>query len=334
MAKATQNKQELQNRLSILEFHRYTSHAENLIRPTLINAYDIMERYYLAAYTRIVKDIYRKKGIPIRKAEEYIPVSVGSAVDVGASERASRELQKMNELLYSIGQAAMIRGFQEAPIQGVVFGAGFDIGQEAFRRLAWVNQYQGLSRASSNAITKIVQQGVADGESLGYIRAKIREQFKAIKGYRANLIIRSETTRYQNAGVLAGYDVNPVVGAKKWVATLDKRTRRWHRNPPRGVNGQVRLLDEYFDVPKTGKQLYPSEPNCRCRIVSVINRREIRKAYKRAGRPFPRGGDFDPTNAAALPPNRYFADEAVPEFNAVEPAGLQLSNPFEAVTLN
>jgi len=333
MATKAQIKQALLNRKAILEFHRYTAHAENLIRPVLIHAYDIMERYYLEHYTRIVKDVYRKKGISIRKADEYIPVRVGSAVDVGASESAQRELRRMNELLYGIGQAAMIRGFQEAPIQGVVFGAGFDIGQEAFRRLAWVNQYKGLSREASNRITKIVQEGVRDGESLGFIRSKIRGEFTKIKGYKANLIIRSETTRYQNAGNLAGYDLNPVVGAKRWTATLDKRTRSWHRQQPRGVHGQVRLLDEYFDVPRTGKQLYPGgEPNCRCRITSVINRREIRQAYKRAGRPFPRGGDFLPTNAAALPPNKYFAQEGLPEFNPIEPIGIQSNNPFQVVT--
>jgi len=311
------------DRRNTVKYHNIVRHSESLLRPHLIRYFDAIERYYLREYTKIIRELYTARGIPVRKQKEPQRVWIGSKVPIGATDEAQQNIAAFNSVLDGVAAAAMRRGYAEAPIKGVVFGAGFDIGQEAFRRTAWINRYKGLDAHTSNRIDTLVQAGVRDGLPLGKIRSTIRSEFAKVKGWKANLIIRSETTRYQNAGLLAGYDANPLIGAKRWVATLDKFTRRWHRSQPMGVHGQIRLLDEYYDVPGHGQQLFPSECNCRCLSNSVKDPKQIKKAYKRAGRPYPRDGLHRPVNAAMLPPNEHFAHgNRVPEFNAKRPVGL------------
>lgn len=309
----------------ILHYHHLTQRNENLLRPIIVNAFEIMERYYLREYTKVIREYYTARGIPIRKENDPIPVRVGSRIAIGSNEEAAKKINQMNRLLEGIAQAAMERGYASAPIKGVVFGAGFDIGKESFRRLAWINPYKGLDEFTSNQIDTIVQNGVKEGHGLGKIRSALKRRFAGIKTHKANLIIRSESTRYQNGGLIAGYDMNPVIGAKKWVAVLDKFTRPWHRSKPRGVHGQIRLIDEYFDVPggPNPQQLMPSEPHCRCVVNSVTDKRLIKQAYKRAGRPYPKDGIHRPTGAASLPPNEHFAHGQQIEFDPINPVGLK-----------
>lgn len=88
---------------------------------------------------------------------------------------------------------------------------------------------------------------------------------------RATRIARTESTSSYNAGSLAALSDEGVT-RKEWVATLDSRTRRTHRN----ADGQVRPIDEPFEVGRSSLQM-PGDPrgsaaeiiNCRCTVVNA-----------------------------------------------------------------
>jgi SPP1 gp7 family putative phage head morphogenesis protein len=89
---------------------------------------------------------------------------------------------------------------------------------------------------------------------------------------RARMIVRTETVRAVNYGVLLGSDKYEYETQKEWVAVLDNRVRHSHET----VDGQKREMEERF----SNGLLFPGDPdgtpentiNCRCSIVTVAKR--------------------------------------------------------------
>jgi len=319
MTAAARREQVIEYR-SIIDHHKRMWQASKQLRPIVVSFLDTAGKYILATVTTELRRI------GIRKAEDIERVTFGENVVQGANAAGAQQIGLMNRVLNQIGAAAMQVGYNEHPVAGVKFGVGFDIGEDTFRRIAWVKPYKGLGSDISKGIDKIVQTGVAEGKSLGVMRKEIQSSWANVSRNKANLIIRSESTRYQNTGLLGGYDLNPVVGAKSWVATLDNDTRAHHRRISLDRNIKIVLLDEYFQVPRPGyPQLVPSEPHCRCRVNSVVDEGQIRKAYEKAGRTYPGEGKHEPVGAATLPPN---ANYGPIEFNPIDPIGLATVNPY------
>jgi len=126
----------------------------------------------------------------------------------------------------------------------------------------------------NNALT----QGIIQGESLNKISKRVST---GLAGKNENLMktfAKTGMTQAQNSGRLErmyklkarGVDIE-----KKWVATLDKRTRYSHRE----LDGQTVDLDDKFET--EGYSIaYPGDPeahpslvyNCRCAIVSHFNK--------------------------------------------------------------
>ena len=100
---------------------------------------------------------------------------------------------------------------------------------------------------------------------------------------------RTAMTSAQNAGrmeMLHEAEEEGVKAKKKWIATLDDRTRDAHAD----LDGEIVDVDEYFknDI---GEILYPGDPsadpanvyNCRCRLGYVVDGYEghgQRRAYR------------------------------------------------------
>lgn len=95
---------------------------------------------------------------------------------------------------------------------------------------------------------------------------------------RAKLIVRTETVRAANYGVLVGADTYEYETEKEWLSVHDTRTRRRPRDYADHVvlDGQKRRNEEPFS---NGLQ-FPGDPNgsasetinCRCRVVIVPKR--------------------------------------------------------------
>ena len=118
-----------------------------------------------------------------------------------------------------------------------------------------------------------ITQGIIQGETIEQITRRIINK-TGEKSYAS--AVRNARTAYtgaQNAGRIEGLHQAQSLGIqvkKKWMATLDKRTRDSHRD----LDGQIRDVDEPFDSP-LGKIKFPGDPeaapgnvyNCRCTLV-------------------------------------------------------------------
>lgn len=91
---------------------------------------------------------------------------------------------------------------------------------------------------------------------------------------RAVRVARTMSTAAANGGKLEGWKQSEVVTKKRWRSSGGSRTRKTHRK----ANGQVKPLDEPFEVGKS-KLMYPGDPsgeakeivNCRCTMQSVMD---------------------------------------------------------------
>lgn len=116
--------------------------------------------------------------------------------------------------------------------------------------------------------------GLNAGEGIDQLKARLAALFATegtqLGAGRADRIATTEATRAFNAGTLAAAEAmtgpdRPLV--KQWLTRRDRRVRDAHAD----TNGQLRLLNEPFDVDGTEMQ-YPGDPtapaaltvNCRC----------------------------------------------------------------------
>lgn len=124
-------------------------------------------------------------------------------------------------------------------------------------------------------LTSAITQGILQGESI----PKIAKRLGSVADMDRKAAIRNArtyTTAAENKGRIDSYDRAEQMGIKvkkKWMATLDDRTRVEHRH----LDGQVRDNDEPFET--DGYEImYPGDPsaepemiyNCRCTLVAEI----------------------------------------------------------------
>jgi SPP1 gp7 family putative phage head morphogenesis protein len=114
------------------------------------------------------------------------------------------------------------------------------------------------------------------------VAKRIEGMFEETYANRAIAIARTETGIASNKTEFAVYKNNGVE-KKKWLATLDNRTRQSHQD----ANGQVRDIDEPFDIDTrdggTEELMFPLDPeaspenlcNCRCAFVALFEDNNI-----------------------------------------------------------
>lgn len=126
----------------------------------------------------------------------------------------------------------------------------------------------------NNAIT----QGIIQGESLSKISKRVSSSLAGKNENLMNTFAKTGMTQAQNSGRLERMEKGKSLGIdvkKKWVATLDGRTRYAHRE----LDGQIVDTDEDFKT--EGYTIaYPGDPqahpslvyNCRCAITSSFDK--------------------------------------------------------------
>jgi SPP1 gp7 family putative phage head morphogenesis protein len=125
------------------------------------------------------------------------------------------------------------------------------------------------------SISAEITRGIAGGMSYSEIARNIRFTTGAPIS-RVNTIVRTEAHRIQQAAADDARQQAKKKGAsivKQWDATLDSRTRDSHRR----LDGQIREVDEYFEVGGK-KAMYPGifgDPaeDCNCRCVATTRAR-------------------------------------------------------------
>ena len=130
-------------------------------------------------------------------------------------------------------------------------------------------------RWNEKQIQSSITQSILQGESIA--KAALRLEAVTEKGFNAAMRnARTAITGAQNAGRQDSYRHAEDLGIKlkrRWIATLDDRTRHEHRE----LHGQVVEIDEPFVV--DGEEImFPGDPsaepslvyNCRCATESVV----------------------------------------------------------------
>jgi phage portal protein BeeE len=146
----------------------------------------------------------------------------------------------------------------------------------------------GVTDTTYQAITEQLAEGVAGGESIDDLAARVRSVFETASTQRATVIARTEVISAYNGAAVAGAASLPadVVAGQEYIATRDGRVRAAHA----AADGQVRAVGEPFDV--GGEALaYPGDPagaakntvNCRC-TVAFLTPEEYEKALGARGR--------------------------------------------------
>ena len=135
-----------------------------------------------------------------------------------------------------------------------------------------------------NAIT----QGIIQGEGIDQITDRLVNGLITTNESKMETFARTAMTGAQNAGrqkQMEDAEEEGIKVKKRWVATLDSRTRDTHQE----LDGQEVPVDEPFEV--DGMEImYPGDPNaepeltynCRCGMIEVyegIDRKSTRRAY-------------------------------------------------------
>lgn len=149
--------------------------------------------------------------------------------------------------------------------------------------------YDNVDELKADVISE-VSRGISNGYSWQQV-AKNLAYYSDISIRRAMTITRTEGHRVQQQSQMrtlrraknAGADV-----VKQWDSTLDNRTREDHRK----LDGQIREMDEYFEI-NGYKALYPGnfgvakeDINCRCCMLQrarwALGEDELKELKKRA----------------------------------------------------
>jgi hypothetical protein len=134
-----------------------------------------------------------------------------------------------------------------------------------------------VSQTTRDHILRVLEKATAEGWSNDQIIKEIwtspeaREQVRN----RARMIVRTETVRAANYGVLLGAEKYEYEVEKEWLSVNDNRTRASHRHGS-GVDGEKRDPEGRF----SNGLRFPGDPDgpasetisCRCRIVIIAKR--------------------------------------------------------------
>ena len=141
-----------------------------------------------------------------------------------------------------------------------------------------------------NSIRSEITRGIAAGLPHSEIARNIAAYAKAPLS-RAKTIVRTESHRIQQASRNDAQNMAKSRGAdvvKQWDSTLDGKTRSSHRR----LDGQIRELDEYFEI-RGKKARYPGDfgdpaedCNCRCQLLQrarvALDESELKTLQERA----------------------------------------------------
>jgi uncharacterized protein with gpF-like domain len=155
------------------------------------------------------------------------------------------------------------------------FGVSFDL-EEEFAQLFIgnrANQLAGqVTDTTYRAITDAMSEGVAEGEGIPDIAARIRAVFADASSNRSVVIARTEVISGFNASALSAASSLPhdVVAGQQWIATRDSRTRPTHAT----ADGQIVPVGQPFMVGGAAG-MYPGDPalpagetvQCRCTVA-------------------------------------------------------------------
>jgi SPP1 gp7 family putative phage head morphogenesis protein len=168
-------------------------------------------------------------------------------------------------LLYAELQPSLKAGSDEAQLQ-----ISFSLDSAAQQKI--VDDYllqnalvhaKGINDTTKSQLTETLRAGIADGEGIPELRARVKSVFTQASTNRATLIARTETAQaFEYANQRAMTESGVVVG-KRWLTANDERTE----NLCRSLEGITVPLDQPFPG---GVEPGFIHPGCRCTSIGVV----------------------------------------------------------------
>lgn len=135
--------------------------------------------------------------------------------------------------------------------------------------------YQHRTQLANN-VTRELLNGAVKGEGYAMVAKRVGELTEA--NYKQALrIARTEGNRVSSQAQQKSLEQAKTIGVnvkKKWLSTLDEKTRSSHQS----LDGQVVDVEEHFISDSGAKALQPSmfqkaseDINCRCTVISVVD---------------------------------------------------------------
>lgn len=158
-------------------------------------------------------------------------------------------------------------------------GAAKEAMLNPFDRIIWPERLKDHTEALNRKTREIITQGIIQGQSNQQMSRNIRDRFE-ITGGKAFKIARTESHRAQIQANIFGFEKAENIAEsrgfrtiRKWVASLDSKTRDSHRYMDGRVANKAGLFELRSGVlvPGPGLTGIPEEDiNCRCIVVIEI----------------------------------------------------------------
>lgn len=139
---------------------------------------------------------------------------------------------------------------------------------------AWAED---MNKATLRRVDKIIEDALANGESVHDLSRSLADAFDAERDYRTDRVAQTEVIASLNEGAIESYRENPQIAGKGWLATEDEVTRPDHMQAGEIYNEKNPIpVDESFQVGDArgaapGQTGDPSQDiNCRCTVFPVI----------------------------------------------------------------
>lgn len=208
---------------------------------------------------------------------DTVPAARATDMDVAAGPDGWEERIRVREIFdpryWRRRTAEALRPFVERAWRrgGVSITPSFDLDEPAVAGALddRVEELAGQVTATTEQVlrSQLLAHGVADGESVPELRARIQRVFANLSDYRATMIARTETVGgYNAASHMAAIDQGAT--RKTWLSTDDKRTRRTHR----AAQGSTVALNKKFPLTESRWPADPAAPasqsiQCRCALT-------------------------------------------------------------------
>ncbi|MFJ4649482.1 phage portal protein [Streptomyces bobili] len=208
---------------------------------------------------------------------DVVPAARMTELDVAAGPEGWEERIKVREIFdpryWRRRSAAVLRPLVERAWRrgGTTISGSFDLDEPAVAEAldARVEELAGQVTATTEAVlrSQLLAHGVAEGESIPELRARIQAVFTDLSGYRATMIARTESVGgYNAASHVAALDAGAT--RKTWISTDDTRTRPTHR----AARGSSVAMNKRFPLTESRWPCDPVAPanqsiQCRCALT-------------------------------------------------------------------
>jgi hypothetical protein len=208
---------------------------------------------------------------------DVVPATRMSELGIASGPDGWEERIKVREIFdpryWRRRTSAVLRPLVERAWQrgGATISGSFDLDEPAVSEAldARVEELAGQVTATTEAVlrSQLLAHGVAEGESVPELRARIQQVFTDLSGYRATMIARTESVGGYNAAAhVAALDAGAT--RKTWLSTDDTRTRRTHR----AAQGNSVAMNKRFELTESRWPCDPVAPanqsiQCRCALT-------------------------------------------------------------------